>query len=147
MPNFSSATDRDYVRFNTASITFTGAAGLGAVGTASLFTVTGEVMLIYVVPFCTTLLGSAGAPTISLGVTGDVDLLIPATTALNIDTDEFWFSTTPTANGALLPASLQSESITDNILADILVASITRGTIRVDVYWLPLSSNGLVVAA
>jgi len=128
------------------TLTFTGAATLGAIGNVPLFTVTGEVLVVIVVTFCTTDLAGATA-TLALGVTGATALFIAATTATDIDANEFWLDTTPDANGVAVPAAMKDIAITDNIVGTVAVAAITAGVLRVDVYWRPLSSNGKVVAA
>lgn len=129
----------------TITRTFTGAAGLGAVGSVALFTVTGEVLIERIVPFCTTLLTEALATaTIALGVTGSTSLFIAATNAVDIDANEFWVDTTPDANGIALPAALKDIVITDNIIATVAAQNVDAGAIRFDVYWRALSSDGSV---
>ena len=129
------------------TVTFTGAANLGQLNTnTTLFTVTGEVQIVAIVPFCTTdLAGALGQ--VSLGITGALALFIAATLGTDIDANEFWVDTTPDPNGVALPAALKDIAITDNILAAVTVADLTGGVLRVDVYWRPLSANGNVVAA
>lgn len=130
---------------STVSVTFTGAANLGAVGAVPLFTVTGEVLVAYLVPFCTTLLTQALATaTLALGVTGSTSLFIAATTAIDIDANEFWIDTTPDANGIALPAALKDIIITDNIIGTVAAQAVDSGVLRFDCWWLPLSSDGLV---
>lgn len=133
----------------TKSITYT-AGGTGAAGTATaIFTVTGEVIVLYLVAFCTTdLTESAGTPTLALGVVGSTSLFVAATTATVIDASEFWVDTGPDANGIAIPAGLINIAITDNVQC--LVGgtnNISDGVIRYDIYWRPLSSDGNVVAA
>ncbi len=128
--------------------TYTDTAGNGAIGAVTLFTVTGEVLIAYLMAFCTTDLTGATA-TITLGVTGKVTvaqtpLFIAATIATDIDANEFWVDTTPDAAGIAIPAALKDIVITDNILNDVATAGVTGGVIRYDCYWLPLSSDGLV---
>lgn len=131
------------------TVTFTGAAGAGATGTAvSVFTVTGEVLVVALVPFCTTNLGEA-APTavVSLGVTGSTALFIANTNSVDIDANEFWIDATPDANGIALPAALKDIVITDNIIVTPATQNTNAGVIRFDLIYMPLSTNGLVVAA
>lgn len=128
------------------TLAFTGAANLGAVGNVPLFTVTGEALVVAIVAFCTEDLVGATA-TLALGVTGSTALFIAATTGTDIDVNEFWVDAVPDANGVALPAALKDIAITDNIVGTVAVAAITDGTIRYDVYWRPLSSNGRIVAA
>ena len=141
-----------YLRRNSVSITFTGAAGLGAQGNLPLFTVTGEVLIAYLVPY--SVLTPVGAnATIALGVTNLTSLFIAATTATTLATGEFWTEATgggTAAAGVGLPAAgtsapqLKDVVITSNIVGTIATADLTGGTLRFDVYWLPLSSDGRV---
>ena len=134
------------LRYVSKSITFNGAAGTGAVGAVPIFTVTGEVLICVLVPFCTTDL-TEGAPTatLALGVTGSTSLFLAATTATAIDANEFWITTTPPANGFALPAAFKDIAITDNIIGTVATQSVASGVIRFDLWYLPLSSNGGVV--
>lgn len=130
------------------TITFTGAANLGAVGAVPLFTVTGEVLIERIVPICTVnLTEAAPTATLALGVTGSTSLFIAATTATAIDAGEFWVSATPTGNGIAVPAALKDIAITDNIIGTVGAQNVDSGAIRIDVYWRPLSSDGNVLAA
>ena len=130
----------------SATVTFTGAANLGAVGAVPLFTVTGEVVVERIVGFCTTnLTEAAPTATLALGVTGSTALFIAATTATGIDADLFWVSTTPTANGIAIPAAAKDIAITDNIIGTVATQAVNGGVLRVDVWWRPLSGDGSVV--
>ena len=125
--------------------------GTGAAGTATaIFTVTGEVIVVSLVPFCTTTLTeTAGTPTLALGVVGNTAILLGATTAAAIDAGKFWLDTTPAEVGAVpIPAALIDIAVTANIQC--LVGgtnNIDAGVIRYDLLWKPLSSDGLVVPA
>lgn len=126
--------------------TFTGAANHGLAASAvTIFTVTGEILVVALVPFCTTLLTESGATaTVALGVTGSTALFIAATNAVDIDANEFWLDTTPDANGLALPSALKDIVITDNVLVSPAVTNVTAGVIRFDMYWMPLSSDAAV---
>lgn len=131
----------------TASVAFDGTAGKGASaggGNVPIFTVTGEVLVVALVPFCTENLVSAGGGTLALGVTSAPTLFIAATTGTDILINKFWIDTSPDANGVALPAALKDIILTDNIVGTVGTADISDGTIRVDCYWLPLSSDGNV---
>jgi hypothetical protein len=129
------------------TLTFTGAANLGQIGAVPLFTVTGEVRIITLVPFCTVNLTSAGGGNLALGITGSTSLFVAATVATAIDAGEFWVDTTPDPNGIALPAALKDIIITDNIIGTVDTGDVTAGAIRFDVLYQPLSTDGLVVAA
>ena len=136
------------LQFTRKTITFTGAANLGAVGNVPLFTTTGEVLVAILVPFCTTDLTEALATaTLALGVTGATTLFIAATTATAIDAGEFWVDTAPDPNGIAIPAALKDIAITDNIVGTVAAQAVNGGVLRLDCYWMPLSADGSLVAA
>lgn len=141
-------TKGDYRRA-TKSITFDATAGKGQAATnTTWFTVTGEVLVRYVIGFCTLdLTEAAPTATITLGVTGSTALFIAATNAVDLDANEFWVDATPDARGVALPAALKETAITDDILSAVAVANINGGTLRIDVWWMLLSANGNLVAA
>ena len=132
------------------SITFTGAAGFGlAADVITAFTTTGEVALVYLVPYTVqTLTQNLGTPTLALGVTNSNALFIAATTATTLATGEFWTESTGggTANaGIALPAALKDIVITSNAILTVGgTNNINGGSLRIDAYYLPLSSDGLL---
>ena len=133
------------LRTSIASVTFDGTANKGQVGTVPYFTVTGEVLVAAMVPFCTgSLTEAAATATIALGVTGSTALFIAATTATEIDVNEFWVDTSPDANGIALPAALKDIVITDNIIATVATQNVNGGTLRITVLWYPISADGNV---
>ena len=147
MTNITGGTAASLMRFATKTLTYTGAADLGAIGNVPLFTVTGEVLIVAIVPFCSTDLVGTTATQV-LGVTGNTNLFVLITTATDIDAGDFWVDATPTEVGGIaLPAALKDIVITDNIVGTVATAAITAGVIRYDVYWMPLSSGSSVVAA
>ena len=138
----------DMVQRAIKTITFTGGAGLGAVGNVPLFTVTGSVRILSILPRCTTDLAGATA-TLALGVTSNTALFIAATTATDIDAGEIWVDTAPDANGVALPAALKDIAINDDdeIVGTVAVAAITGGVLEIVVEYVPASSGASVVAA
>lgn len=139
----------DMVVRTIKTLTFDGLAGTGAVGNVPLFTVTGNVQVVAVVPTCTTDLVSAGGGTLALGVTSNTALFIAATTATDIDAGEKWVDTAPDANGVALPAALKDIVISDNdeIVGTVATGDITGGVLEFVVEWIPLSSAASVAAA
>lgn len=129
------------------TITFDAGVGTGAVGAVPLFTVTGEVLVSALIPFCTTLLTEAAATaTLALGVTGSTSLFIAATNAVDIDADEFWVDTAPDPNGVAIPAALLNVAIEENIIGTVAAQNVDSGVIRLTCFWRPISTDGNVVA-
>lgn len=131
------------------TVTFTGAAGAGAAGTpVSVFSVTGEVLIISLVAKCTVnLTEAAPTATVALGVTGNTVLFIAATNSVDIDAEEFWVDTGPDPNGVALPAALKDVVITDNVIITPATQNTTAGAIDFTILYVPVSANGAVVAA
>lgn len=134
------------------TLTFTGAAGLGAVGSASIFTITGEVLIHALIAFCTTGLTTTTTGSISLGTTQQVARFVALIAASAgdhpIDTGEYWVSTTPTPGSIDLPDAMQSVIVSeDDIIATITVAAFTAGVVEFTVFWEPISADGNLVAA
>lgn len=134
----------------TKTVTFT-AAGAGLQGTATpIFTVTGTIEIVRLVPYCTVSLEqSAGTPTLALGVVGNTAIFIAATTATAIDAGFLWMDATPTEVGAMaVPAALKDIAVVANVQC--LVGgtnNISAGAIRFNVLWRPVSSDGKLAAA
>ena len=131
------------------TITFTGGAGLGAVGTpVSVFLNIGQVLVVAIVPFCTTLLTEAVAgATLALGITGSTALFIAATNAVDIDANEFWLDTTPDPAGIALPAAVKDIVIAANVIITPATQNTNGGVLEIDLIYIPLSIDGAMVAA
>jgi hypothetical protein len=125
------------------AVAFTGAAGLGAQGTVSLFTVTGTVLM-SLFAVCSENLAGASA-TIEVGISGNTAALLAQTTATDIDSGEVWIDNAP-ATVEALPSSRILAAGTD-VIATVATADITDGTLTFYALWRPLSDDGLVEAA
>jgi hypothetical protein len=114
------------------------------VASHELLTVTGPCRII-IIPECTTGLTDGGGGTIQLGVEGTTNGLIAATTSADIDTGEFWLTTTPAARYA-------RSSVIDTIVIgldvgyEIAVAAATGGAIDFHIWVIPLASGATAVA-
>lgn len=122
---------------------YTGAAGLGAQGAATLFTVTGDIIGT-LIAVCSEDLAGALA-TIEAGIAGNTAALIAQTTATNIDVGEIWVDTGP-ATIESVPADKIIAAGTD-VIETIATADITDGTLIYYLIWAPLSADANVVAA
>lgn len=141
-----SGTDQILMRASK-TVTFTGAAGFGQVGNGTIFTVIGEVLFFKWGMFGVTTPTSAGGGTISVGVAASVAFLVAATTATTITAGSLWTTATPTASIVNTPNlwSLGGVLATDDITFTVAVGDVTAGAVRVECYWLPMSSDGMVV--
>lgn len=123
---------------------YTGASGLGAAGTTTLFTVTGQVLL-RVIGFCYEDL--VGAATLEVGIAGNTaGLLAQIADATNLDAGESYLDATP---GTLEAVDLSSGFPISNgqdVIETIGATDITDGSVLFGCFWRPVSSDGAVVA-
>ena len=120
------------------TITFTGAANLGAIGTFPVFTVAGSVWVTGMMVRATTTLVGSGA-TIKLGTTNNVGCLIVQTTATLLIATYFWVNATPTLEQAPM---ILNQALAANVIGTVATANITAGVLEFVAYYRPLSSNG-----
>ena len=143
----------DSITFSAPKLfTFTGAAGFGAVGNCTLFTITGGVHIVSIdaiVDTTVTVDGGTGTASLSLGVTNLTTLFVAATTANALtSTNKHWQSATPTANGIAQLAAQQDIDISQNVVAAVTSTGtqiVNGGAIAFRVIWYPITANGLVV--
>lgn len=132
--------------------TFSNAAGLGAVGTVNIFTVTGDV-LVRVLGSVKTDLTADGAATLALGTANAATALSTAITATALDVgDVFHYGASPADIGAIGGAggvASQPFMIANgaDIIGTVATANITAGVIDFYCLWQPLSTDGLVTSA
>ncbi len=133
------------------TLTLTGGAALGVKDTAvPVFTVTGEVFVHALIAFCTTNLTEGGATaTISLGTVSQVTRFIGLMNSVDLDANEAWVSTTPTAGSIDLPDAMQAVIVVngDDIIVDPLTQDTTGGVIDFTCFWEPISTDGVLVRA
>jgi hypothetical protein len=126
------------------TVTFTGAASLGAIGTIPLYTVTG-IVVCRIIGLCSTDLVGATA-TLEAGVVGNTPGLIAQTTATNIVAGKFWRSATPDV-GLLASSNIPEMIVGKSIQLTVATAAITAGVLKFMLSWYPVSEDGNVSAA
>lgn len=117
-------------------------------GVVIVFTRTGRVFGSLITAFCTdTLIEDGAVASISLGGATDAQGLIVNTNPSDISVNEFWFDATP-VSGLVHVDPLQIDWMTDeNVTLTIIGGTdIASGTIVFDVWYLPLTSDGALVA-
>lgn len=125
--------------------TYTGAAGLGAQGATTLFTVTGSVA-VRVFGACTT--DVVGAGTLEVGISGNTaGLLAQIADATNLDAGESYIDATPATLEAIDFSSGFIIANGQDIIETIGAADLTAGVVLFACVWRPISTDGLVVAA
>lgn len=113
----------------------------GAVGTTTLFTVTGSVAVrIFAIASGVDLTGSG---TLEVGVAGNTASLIAQTAATAIDVGEIWATTSP-ATVLALPGQF---IVAGDIIQTIGTNTVTAGTLTYYALWAPISSDGNVTSA
>ena len=123
------------------TVAFDGAAGNGAIGTVTAFTITGRVFVHRITVFCTENLAGATA-TISLGAAADVDEFLPVVTATTLDANDWWIGAGSDPGVEAIPATVQDRVLSQDIDLDVLVAAITDGTLVIDVWYDPITADG-----
>jgi hypothetical protein len=131
--------------YGVVPITFA-ALTTGSVATHEILTVTGEVRL-WLMPLCTT--NVAGSGTIELGIAGDTDLFIATTTGTDIDAGEVWIDNSPTEIGGNYSSLVLDKVVVNgtDVGYEIKTDTLTGGVIEFHYAWVPISSDGAVVAA
>ena len=121
----------------------------GAQGAYTIFTVTGDVYIQQIYGACKVALTSGGAATIELGTAAQTAIYVAQTVATDLDQYELWQDATPEANPGviiLLGRSWLAQNGVDVILT-IGAFDLTAGDIDFYCNWVPLSTNGAVIAA
>ena len=110
----------------------------------ALFTVTGDVLVVIFAKCTTNLAGSSA--TLEVGVTGNTAALLAQTTAEDIDAGDVWRDASPAVGAEAINGAVFIAGGLD-IIETTGTANITAGAITYYCMWLPLSSDGNVVAA
>ena len=140
----------DGIRRGRKTITFDGTAGKGAIGNVIWFTVTGAVLIEYIVGLTEATLVGATA-TITLGVENLTNRFIAATLATLLAAGTIWVDTGPDADAIALTAALKqivmiaSSAGANDIASAVATAAITGGALRIEVGYRPLSDDGKIV--
>jgi hypothetical protein len=125
----------------TKAVTYV-AGTTGAVGATTLFTVTGVVAVrVFAVCGAVDLTGSG---TLEVGISGNTAAVIAQTAATAIDAGEIWYGTNPPTVGVLPDQLILSAT---DIIQTIASNTVTAGTLTYYCTWVPISSDGNVVAA
>ena len=134
------------------SITFTGAAGLGAIGNVVYFTTTGKVHVVsldVVIETSLTEDAGTGASSCSLGVVGATTLFVAAVlSSLLVSTTPLWYTVTPNATGIALDAKYKDIAIAANIVLAVTSSGtklVNGGVITLTVIYVPITSDGNLV--
>lgn len=131
------------------TITFTGGAGAGAVGSVTVFTITGRVRVRFPSAFASTGLADAGGGTpaaLSMGVTSDQYLfnegLTPLDPADGLGTGNWWIIND---NGVNTSGSQYSGAvwfIAENVILTIDNEAINSGVLVIDLEYQPITDDG-----
>ena len=120
----------------------------GAAAAYTIFTVSGDILM-NVFGLCQVTVTGAG--TIELGIVGNTASLIAQSTALDLIQYEIWEDATPTvANPGVVDAFGGSRQFVIANGVDVILtiggAGVTAGDIDFHVFWMPLSTDGALVA-
>ena len=113
------------------------------VGTVTVFTVTGDV-IVRIIPVITTDVTSAAAANIRLGVVGYTDAMIVDSLSTNLDARGIWVDQTPDYEIEPVERIRPYMIMNGNDVIMTLDAQVDTGVIRFYCFWSPLSSDGAV---
>ena len=125
---------------------FDGTSGNGAVGTAAIFSVSGEVRIKVFGVCAEDLTGTGG--NIHVGTNGSAESFVGSTVVTAIDVNEIWLDTSPgpdVDNYSNIPEKILVNG--NDVIYQISGTAVTDGTIRFIAYWTPVSEDGSVSAA
>ena len=149
--NLGSAPAASLVQKIQKSITFTGAAGLGAIGNVVFFTITGGVHVVSLDAFITTSFtedAGTGVSSCSLGVVSATTLFVAAVLSSSlVSTTPLWYTVTPNATGIALDAKYKDIAIAANIVMAVTSTGtklVNGGTLTLTVTYIPTTSDGLL---
>ena len=141
------AIDSHEFRLLRGRLSFTGAAGLGAVGTVTIATITGQVEINRLYAYVSEALVSvSNTGTITLGVTSNDQVLIAPTTVAPgaFDLGTWWTSSAGGVTPGLdlvysvLGAALATAG---NLINTIATNNVTNGQLDYGLWWRPLSAD------
>lgn len=148
------------MRLATATTTFDGTAGAGAVGTVDVFDITGDILLHGFAVKCTTdLVDTVDGAVLDIGITDDVDFFFDGSNAaLDLDTIDagLWLDfENEVAQAGYSRVAVDYQGIirfpiaisSANILYTVATQAITGGTLVAYAHWSPLSADGNLVAS
>lgn len=136
--------DQEFGALAEKSVIYT-AAGSGAVGALTLFTVTGLVA-VKLIGKCTTTLTIQTGATIEVGTALSTAGIIAQTAGDAIDVNELWHDATPDAS-VELTSVMNRNIVSQDIIQTIATNTIDTGAIDFKCFWYPLSRNGNLVVA
>lgn len=111
---------------------------------ATLFTVTGTVLLRILAKCTVNLTGNSA--TLEIGTALSTAGLIAQSTATDIDANEIWHDATPDSSIEATTV-LAQKIVAQNVIQTVGTANITAGAITYTALWYPLSAGASVVAA
>lgn len=119
-------------------VTFTGAAGNGAIGTVAIATMAGAIILNSAAAYCSVDL--VGAATIEVGVANDTASILPQiAAATSLDSGMCW-AATPDEGVALAV----NQAVAGNLILTVGSAAVTAGSIEIFIEYTPLTSTGFL---
>lgn len=125
------------------TITFTGGAGAGAVGTVTVFTITGRVIMRQLVAVCTTSLVSAGGGSIALGTAGATTGFSSGVTATNFTTtNNLWDGGGTSFVAGIAVGMGVNKLVSQNIIITVSVGDVTGGVIVFDAFYDAVTDTG-----
>jgi len=132
------------VTYDGGAETSTAADAIGTAGTYGMFTISGTIEAKMVGIVGTSLTGASA--TISVGVTGDTDALLPVSTGTDLDANEVYLHTGGAASADQWTDLVHTPIVicgaaSPSIFHTVATADVTTGQIDYHLYWRPLESG------
>lgn len=127
------------------TVTFTGAADLGAVGSVPYYTVTGDIYFKLTGKVSVDLVGDTA--TLEVGVSGNTATIHGQETATTLDVGDVISSDAGQKVGVALGANVYFLGGGADIIGTVGTADVTAGAIVYSLLWRPASDDAMVVAA
>ena len=130
-----------WTKAQSKTIAFTGATGLGEIGTVLVWTITGRVLIRFLTCFCSETL--VGAATLEFGTATDtVEFIAQIANATSLVANDWWEGTASPASSSQVAASGETVQVSANPILTVGGANITDGTLIFECWYLPITSNG-----
>lgn len=131
------------------TVAFSGAAGNGAVGEVDLFTITGRVLVTWFAAFVTEdLVDAAPTATLEVGTTTNTEEFIAQMVDVDdLNAGDWWVGATSPAQSAQVPAASIDALVSVDIVVTVGSQDVDDGTIVFDIWYTPVTDDGLLVVA
>jgi len=131
------------------TITFAVGAGTGSVGTVTVYTIAGRVLVKDLTVFCTSdVTEAAGGATLIMGTASNTDWFRETADADELDANEWWIHATGMVAGVESErlqngsTSMNGVHCSEDIILTVGAQNLTGGVVEFDVWYYPITATG-----